>query len=452
MPRSRPTVLVVDRDSGGARGLAAFLAEHDLDVLWMRDGEGALNAIDDRRVDCLVTELKAPRIDGMAVLRHARARHPLLCAVVLSDEPAVERAVEAMREGAYDFQTRPLNHDRLLAVLQRGIHDQHLAARIEEMEGRLEERFGIERLTGASRAITRVMEQVRHVAPTRSTVLIEGETGTGKALLARVIHHNSTRKLERFVWANCGALAPGAAEAELFGVERDDESPAGGPRPGRFELADGGTLFLDEVGALPMPTQARLLRAIQERAFERVGGRDALRTDVRLIAATDVDLEREAREGRFRQDLFERLSVARIRVPPLRERREDIPALAETFVRELNRQHGRHVRGLTRGALEALMAHDWPGNVRELRVTLEGMIVFAEGRRPLQWSDLPQALASARFRSAPRLAPGMTVAEAERALIAATLEHTGGDKPRAAAMLGIGLRTLYRKIAQYGLA
>ena len=451
MPRSRPTVLVVDRESDAARALVTYLAGRDLDVLWLHDGEGAMNAVDDRRVDCLVTELRAPRIDGMAVLRHARARHPLLCAVVVSDEPALERAVEAMREGAYDFETRPLNHDRLLAVLQRGLRDQQLAARIEDMEGRLDERFGIRELTGASRAITRVMEQVRHVAPTRSTVLIEGETGTGKALLARVIHHNSPRKLERFVWANCGAVAPGAIEGELFGIEREEGAADGGARAGRFELAEGGTLFLDEVEALPASAQARLLRAIQERMFERVGGGDALRADVRLVAATDADLERAVREGRFRDDLFERLGVARIRMPPLRERREDIPVLADAFVRELNRRHGRHVRGVTRGAMEALVAHDWPGNVRELKVMLEGIIVFADGRRPLQWSDLPRALTGTRARTAPRLAPGMTVEEAERALIAATLEHTGGDKPRAAAMLGIGLRTLYRKLARYGL-
>ncbi len=449
MPRSRPTVLVVDRDSDVARGLVAFLAGRDLDVLWMRDGEGAMNAIDDRRIECLVTELQAPRIDGMAILRHARARNPLVCAVVVSDVPAIERAVEAMREGAYDFQTRPVHHEKLLAVLQRGVRDQRLAARIEEMEGRLDERFGIERLTGASRAISRVMEQVRHVAPSRSSVLIEGEPGTGKALLARVIHHHSPRKLERFVWANCRALPPGAAEAELFGDERDVEGA--GPRQGRLELADGGTLFLDEVEALPVAAQVRLLRAIHERTFERVGGRDPLRADARLVVATDVDLEREAHAGRFREDLFERLSVARILMPPLRERREDIPLLAEAFVRELNRQHGRHVRGLSRGALEALLAYDWPGNVRELKVLLEGMVVFAEGRRPLQWSDLPASLSGGRARPAGRLTPGMTVEEAERALIAATLEHTGGDKPRAAAMLGIGLRTLYRKIGRYGL-
>jgi DNA-binding NtrC family response regulator len=451
MPRSRPTVLIVDRDGVAARGLTEFLTGQAFEALWVRDGESAMNAIDDRRIDCLVADLQAPRIDGMAILRHGRTRNPLLCAVVVSDAPAIERAVEAMREGAYDFQTKPLHLEKLLAVLQRGVRDQQLAARIEEMEGRMDERFGIRRLTGASRAITRVMEQVSHIAPARSSVLIEGGSGTGKALLARVLHHNSPRKLKPFVWTNCAALAPAVVEAELFGIERDEEDAAGGPRPGRFELADGGTLFLDEVDTLPAAAQVRLLRAVQERMFERVGGRAALRADVRLIVASDRDLEAEARAGRFREDLFERLSVARIHLPPLSERREDIPALVDTFIRELNRQHGRHVRGISRGALDVLVAHGWPGNVRELKVTLEGMVVFAEGRRPLQWSDLPKSLTGARPRTAAGLAPGMTVAEAERALVEVTLEHTGGDKSRAAAMLGIGLRTLYRKIKQFGL-
>jgi DNA-binding NtrC family response regulator len=450
MPRRQPTVLVVQRDSDAARSLTAFLGENGFEVLWVRDTESALNAIADRPVECLVAELRTPRIDGTTVLARARARWPAVCAVIVSDTPAIEGAVEAIREGAYDFQTLPAHPEKLLAVLQRGIRDQRQAERIEEMEGRLDERYGVGRLTGRSRAITRVMEQVRHVAPAQSSVLIEGESGTGKGLLARVIHQNSPRKLERFVWANCGALAAGVVESEIFGIERD-ESGAPGPRPGRLELADGGTLLLDEIGALPPAVQARLLRAIQERTFERVGGREPLRAGARLIAASQVDLEEEVRAGRFREDLLERLAVARIRMPALRERREDVPMLAEAFIAELNRQHGRHVRGIARGALDALMAHDWPGNVRELKVTLEGMIVFAEGRRALQWSDLPRALAATRGAPALRIAVGMTVGEAERDLIRATLAHTGFDKPRAAAMLGIGLRTLYRKIQQLNL-
>jgi DNA-binding NtrC family response regulator len=318
------------------------------------------------------------------------------------------------------------------------------------MERRLEERFGLERLTGGSQAIRRVLEQVRHVAPTRAAVLIEGEDGTGKGLVARSIHQNSSRKHEPFVWLDCGSLDPDLIEAELFGTAL---SPAGEPggSEGRLEIADGGTLFLDRVSELPAAVQVRLLRAIQERAFERVGGRETLRADVRFLSASNRDLAGEVRRERFREDLYDRLSVAHIVMPPLRERRADIPFLVDEFIRELSRRHRRRIKGITRGALERLQAHDWRGNVRELKLTIEGMIVFAEGHRTLEFSDLPEPLRQASPGGALDVRVGMTVDEAERKLVVATLRAAGNDKPRAARMRGIGLRTLYRKIQTYGL-
>jgi DNA-binding NtrC family response regulator len=442
-------VLVVDRESDDTRALIAFLSARGLEVAWAHDGEGAYNVLDARRVDCLVTELRVPRIDGMALIERARERHPEVCAVVIAAAPAIEMAVEAMRRGAYDFQVKPLHLEKLVTVLERGLSHQALVARVTEIEGQLDEWLGFERLSGRSRAIQRMMEQVRATAPTRAPVLIEGETGTGKGLVAQAIHQNSPRKGERFVWVNCGALAEGVIESELFGQERSDGSCE---RQGRFELADGGTLFLDEIGETPASVQVKLLRVLQDRAFERVGGTEALKVDVRLVAATNRDLAAEVKAGRFRDDLFYRLSVVRVQMPPLRERREDIPMLVESFIQDFNRQHGRKVTGITRGALDRLIAYSWPGNVRELKVAIEGMVVFAEGRRALDLSDLAPAIRD-MATGAPTLvvAVGMTVEEAERLLIVATLQHTGQDKPRAAAMLGIGLRTLYRKIEQYAI-
>ena len=393
-----------------------------------------------------------PRIDGMEVLRRALAKNPELCAVVTTEGAEIGMAVEAMRQGAYDFQVKPLHLEKLAAVLERGLGDQALHARVHEMEGRLDERYGFERLSGGSRAIQRILGQVRQIANTRATVLIEGETGTGKSVVAHAIHQNSSRRGERFVSVDCGALAEGVTESELFGHERGAFTGASATRRGRFELADGGTLFLDEIGEIPPSVQVKLLRALQDRAFERVGGSETLHADVRLVAATHRDLGAEVRAGRFREDLFYRLSVVHIRMPPLRERPEDIPLLVETFLRELNREHGRKVTGVTRGVLDRLLRYPWPGNVRELKNAIEGMVVFAEGRRALDVTDLPAAIREIESPSEQlQIAVGMTVEEVERRLIAATLRNTGYDKPRAAATLGIGLRTLYRKIQRYGI-
>ncbi len=447
MSKDEPTVLVVDRESDATKALLAFLRENELDVLWARDGEGAYNALDSTRVDCLVTELRLQRIDGMTLLRLARERNRDVCAVVVTEGAEVAMAVEAMRRGAADFQVKPLNHDKLLAVLRQGLERQALAARVAEMEAQLDERFGLERIAGRSPAILGVMEQIRHIASTRATVLIEGEIGTGKGLVAQAIHQNSPRKNERFVWVNCGALAEGVIESELFGHERGAFTGATALRRGRFELADGGTLFLDEISETSPAVQVKLLRVLQDRSFERVGSPETLKTDVRLIAASNRDLAGEVKAGRFREDLYYRLSVVRVQMPPLRTRPEDIPLLVESFLREFNREHGRRVTGITRGVLDRLVHYRWPGNVRELRNTIEGMVVFAQGRRPLDLSDLPDALREVESAGEKlELRVGMTVDEAERQLIAATLRHCGNDKPRAAAMLGIGLRTLYRKL------
>ena len=444
----KATILVVERAGAATEALLALLRARGHRVAWARDAEGAFHALDEARVDAVVAPLGAARIDGLAVLRHARQRRPDACVVLSADAAGQRLAEAALAAGAHDVLPRPVARERLLAALERGLAQQRLSARLAEMEGRLDENLSVAPFTGRSRAIARVMEQVRHLASTHVPVLIEGEAGTGKGLAALAIHQHSPRRDAPFVSLDCGALAEPLLERELFGHEAD--TPGGSAHAGRLELADGGTMFLEDVDELPSGAQARLLRVLQDHAFERVGGSESHRIDARLIAATRHDLEARARAGRFREDLLRRLGVARIVMPPLRDRREDIPLLVERFLSGIRR--GRMTRRVTRGVLDRLMSHAWPGNVRELRDTIASTVMVARSRRVIELADLGRALSPAEGE-AERLAIGVgtTVEDAERQLIAATLEHAGNDKPRAAALLGIGLRTLYRKIKEYRL-
>jgi transcriptional regulator with PAS, ATPase and Fis domain len=320
------------------------------------------------------------------------------------------------------------------------------------MEQRLDRKFGFERLIGNTPEMAALAARIRQIAPADTTVLITGETGSGKELVAQALHQHSSRRNEVFVKLNCAALAEGVIESELFGHEKGSFSGAFERRKGRFELADGGTLFLDEISELSLRTQVKLLRVLQTGEFERVGGQETLRVDVRALCATNRDLRVEVAAGRFREDLFFRLNVIPVHLPPLRERRADIPLFVDAFLKEFNEKHGRRVAGVTRGLLRELTAYAWPGNVRELRNVMEGMVVLAQGRGALGVDDLP-----AEMRDRPSQGTdigaraGMSMAEIEKRALEATLRLTGGDKQRAAAILGIGLRTLYRKIKEYGI-
>jgi DNA-binding NtrC family response regulator len=385
----------------------------------------------------------------------AKQRNPEICVIMIASDADIELATEAMRQGAYDFQTKPLNLKKMKAVLERGLSLQRLAFEVTDLHRRLDQRYGFHNLIGNSRGMVAVYNMIRQIAPTRATALIMGETGTGKGVVAQTIHQNSSRRDAPFVTLNCASLAEGVIESELFGHERGAFTGAIQTHKGRFEIADGGTLFLDEVSEMSLATQAKLLHVIEDREFERVGGTRPIKVDVRLLAATNRDLEQQVKEGRFREDLFFRLKVVTIKLPPLRERKQDIPRLVEAFLREFNIEHEKCITGISRGAIDLLMQYHWPGNVRELKNTLEGMVVLSASGRMLDVSDLPEHIL--RQVESPTLAAdihvrvGMTMEEIEKIAIEHTLRSVGYDKQKAAEILDIGLRTLYRKQKRYQL-
>jgi DNA-binding NtrC family response regulator len=444
MAEARPRVLIALPGAEAARGLAEYLAAHGFDCVAARDTESALNLLEREHVDCVVCAARAPRLDSLAVLDRARERERALCAVVVATHETRSLALEAVRRGAYDYQLEPLEREKLLATLRLGLGHQRLAQRVQEMEVRLASRSGLQALTGRSRAIQRVRDQVVWLAATRAPALLEGEPGSGKSVVARALHQLGPRRERRFERVRCGALPEGLLETELFGSEAAGTS-------GAVERADGGTLYLDEVDRAPLSVQVRLLRLLEERAFERAGGSRARRADVRLVAGCDGELARRVRAGQFREDLHRLLAATRVQLPPLRERRDDLPLLVDELVRTANREHGRRVPGVTMGVLDRLARHDWPGNVSELRNVVDGMVSTARGRRPLDVDSLPAGL---RGEPGPRstlaVSVGMTLEAAERKLVEATLTHTRGDKRRAAAMLGVSLRTLYRRLEEWG--
>jgi DNA-binding NtrC family response regulator len=459
-----PRALIVDKDSSETADLKSFLAANGIDVAWAKDGEQAFNILDGTSPngsgesaphgpEVVITELKAHRVDGMRLLEVAKKRNPEVCVIFIADQGSLELATEAMRQGAYDFQHRPLNRDKMLAVIRRALSHQQLVSRAEDLAHRLDQRLGVPHLTGHSRVMQDLQDKIIQIAPTRATVLIYGETGTGKELIAQAIHQLSPRKDERFVKLHCAELSANIIESELFGHERGAFTGADQQRKGRFEIADHGTLFIDEISEISAPIQTKLLRVLQDRQFERVGGNETVTVDVRVIAATNRRLDLMVARGLFREDLYYRLKVIQLEVPPLRDRREDVPLLIETFIQEFDKEHGRKVTGVTRGVVDRMMEYEWPGNVRELKNTIEEMVIFAQGRRLLDVSDLPITIRQQRASASTALpvSVGMSMNEIERAALEATLRSVGHDKQRAAKILGIGLRTLYRKQKEYGL-
>ena len=459
---TKPFVLVVDDDKNTRDGLQRAL-RRQYEVLVAESGERALELLDAQDIDVVLSDVRMPGMDGITLLQRVLARYPGTICILLTAYGNVETAVEAMKRGAYDFLMKPVNLDHLDLLLQRALRSRDVESENLNLREQLDRKYGLDNLIGASDAMQAVFDTIQQAAPTQATVLIQGESGTGKELVAHAIHRLSSRSNGPFVAVHCAALSQNLLESELFGHEKGAFTGAANRRKGRFELADGGTLFLDEVSEIDTAVQVKLLRVLEEHAFERVGGADTLDVDIRLITATNRDLRQLAEEGKFREDLFFRLDVITIHLPPLRERPGDVPLLCDHFLKECAAKNGKELDGFTQDAINMLAAYQWPGNVRELRNTIEKMVVLARGSR-LTARDVPGNIREeVRGRLPVARAAGDrasqddglsvlgadSLADAERQMIEAALSKHGGNRTKAAEDLGISRRTLHRKLKQY---
>ena len=449
------TVLIVDDEKHTRDGLRSLLGD-DYDTYVAADIQGAMDVLERDPIDVLITDLRLGGEDGMQLIERAlKLPHAPVC-IMMTAYGSVDTAVEAMKRGAYDFVTKPLNLDKVEMLIARALRSRQVEQENRVLRQQVDERFGLENLLGESVALREVLDTIRQVAPSSANVLIEGESGTGKELAAHAIHNLSRRHKGKFVAVHCAALSPQLLESELFGHEKGAFTGAFERRIGRFEQASGGTIFLDEIGEIDATTQIKLLRVMsEERAFERVGGSQTLHADVRLLAATNKNLEKLVSEGKFRDDLYFRLNVVKITMPPLRERKEDIPLLVRSFLRHFSKVNEKPPLEITSDAMNTLLTYDWPGNVRELRTAIEHGVVMATGAK-VTLRDLPTAVRQATSAALPA---GITPARAfnekkspldlhatERRLIMQALAATNGNITAAAKKLGISRRTLHRKI------
>src|SRR5216110_2533372 len=460
MDSLQPTILIVDDEKHTRDGLRRLL-ENEYDTYVAEDIRGAMDVLEREPIDVLITDLRLGGEDGMTLIERAlKLPHPPI-SIMMTAYGTVDTAVEAMKRGAYDFVTKPLNLDKVEMLITRALASRKMEQENRALRQQIDERYGLENIIGESPALREVLDTIKQVAPSSANILIEGESGTGKELAAHAIHNLSRRSKAKFVVVHCAALSLQLLESELFGHEKGAFTGAHERRIGRFEQANGGTLFLDEVAEIDPSPQVKLLRVLsEERAFERVGGNQTLRADVRLIAATNKNLEQLVREGKFRDDLFFRLNVVRITMPPLRERKEDIPILVRGFLRHFCKENNKPLLDLAPDAMDALLTYDWPGNVREVRTAIEHGVVMATGPK-ITLRDLPMAVRQAARAASPsgvsaqafgeKTSP-LDLHETERKLIAQALAATNGNVTAAAKKLGISRRTLHRKINEMNVS
>lgn len=448
------TILIVDDEKNIVSGLKMAAEDEGYSVLTAFDGEEAWKTINSNIVDLVLTDLRMPGMSGDELVRKIAASYPTLPVIVLTGHGTIETAVESMRAGAIDFFTKPVDIDKLFLVIKKTITASALQEQNRKLTEEIEKLKGSKkysRIIGRSAKIDSLMEIIKQVAPTKSSVLISGESGTGKELVADALVSLSLRSDKPFIKVHCASLSSSLLESELFGHEKGAFTGATSQKKGRFELADGGTLFLDEIGEIDPQTQVKLLRVLQEREFERVGGEKTIKVDVRVIAATNRNLKEEVEKGNFREDLYFRLNVVNINVPPLRERKEDIALLAFDFLKEFSEENNKSVDSISQAAQKALYAYSWPGNVRELRNCIESSVVMTKDKK-IGLDDLPpQIREQGNKESSITIELPITMDEAEKKIIISTLEYFRGNKTKTSEALNIGRKTLFRKLSDWSI-
>ncbi len=446
---SRGRILIVDDEANARAALSEILREEGYSTETAADGFKALGKLEEFQPDVVLTDLKMPGLDGIGLMEKAQATRSDATFVVMTAFGSISSAVEAVKKGAYNYLTKPLDFSVLAVVVERAVERSRLLQENSRLRDRLRERNAFGHVIGSHPSMVKLIRLIEQVAPSRASVLIQGETGTGKELVAEMIHRASPRAKAPLVRLNCAALSESLLESELFGHEKGSFTGAITRREGRFEQAAGGTVFLDEVSEIPLPTQVKLLRFLQERSFERVGGNETLKVDVRILAASNRDLRQRIEAGLFREDLYYRLNVVTLEIPPLRERVSDIPELSLFFLRRYAQENGKRIDGFSDDALRALSGYGWPGNVRELENAVERAVVLCDGPR-IEARHLPAGIHEEAPSDAVPPIPGTTIYDLERFAILRTLEACKGSTSKAATILGISPRKIQYKLHEYG--
>lgn len=444
------TLLIIDDEKNIRDGLAANFELEDYNVKTASSGEEGIELISKGDIDLVITDLRMPGISGEDVLNHVATVTPGIPVIILTGHGSIDAAVDAMRHGAYDFLTKPLNLDQLEMIVKRALESRELKLEHQDLKKSVDEKNAFKDMIGKSPAMQKIQEIIKKAADSKASVLITGESGVGKEVVARSIHELSSRHGKAMIDVHCAALSETLLESELFGHEKGAFTGADHMQKGRFERAHGSTIFLDEIGEINQSTQIKILRVLAEKKFERVGGEQTIAVDVRVVAATNKNLENEIKEGKFREDLFYRLNVIHIHVPPLRERKSDLPLLMASFLSKFNDENGKSIKGFDNKSKAAMNAYDWPGNIRELRNCVESAVVMCSGDE-ITIDDLPVNIASSSRENAISVPFGISLDDAERIVIEQNLAAQKNNKTKTAEVLGIGRKTLQRKLAEWGI-